>query len=204
MIGRLDRRRRAGAMTIAALLTLALLVATAPHKAASRPSARADAALELQTSPAPWAPGYTRLSRRLAALHLPGQSDTAFHIHALLRIFVDGRLVPVPAQIGIDPQGRFLAPLHTHDASGIIHIEADRRFPFTLGQFFTIWGVRLTDTAIGGYTDHGARRLRVYVDGRPVADPVAHILHAHDRIAVGYGPPGSFPTIDRTPFPPGL
>jgi hypothetical protein len=200
MIGRLDRRRRVGAMTIAALLALAFLVATARHKAASHPSA----ALGLQSGPAPWAPEYTLLSRRLAALRLPGQSDTAFHIHVLLRIFIDGRFVPVPAQIGIDPQSRFLAPLHTHDAGGIVHIEADRPFPFTLGQLFTIWGVRFTDTRIGGYADHGARRLRVFVNGRSVAHPSAHILRAHDRIVVGYGPPGSFPPVDRTQFPPGL
>ena len=41
-------------------------------------------------------------------------------------------------------------------------------------------------------------------NGRRVAHPAAHVLHAHDRIVVGYGPPGSFPTTDRTPFPPGL
>jgi hypothetical protein len=188
---------------LAALAALALLVATAPHES-TRASERGDATLGLQDGPAPWAPEYAFLSRRLAALQLPGQSDTVFHIHALLRIYVDGRPVPVPAQIGIDPQGRFLAPLHTHDASGIVHIEADRRFPFTLGQFFTIWGVRFTDTRIGGYTGHGDRRLRVYVNARAVADPVAHVLRAHDRIVVGFGRSGSFPTVDRTPFPPGL
>jgi hypothetical protein len=205
MIGRLARRRRVGAMTLAALAALAFLVATAPHKAASRPPARAAATtFGLQTGPAPWTPEYTFLSRRLAALRLPGQSDTVFHIHALLRIFIDGRFVPVPAQIGIDPEGRFLAPLHTHDASGVVHIEADRPFPFTLGEFFTIWGVRFSDTRIGAYADHGTRRLRVYVNGRRVADPVAHVLRAHDRIVVGYGPAGSFPAVDRTPFPPGL
>jgi hypothetical protein len=144
------------------------------------------------------------LATRLAALRLPGQSDTVFHIHVRLRISVDGRRVPVPSQIGIDPQGRFLAPLHTHDASGIVHIESDRPFAFTLGQFFTIWGVRFTDTRIGGYADVGDRRLRVYVDRRPIADPVHHVFGAHDRIAVGYGRPGSFPTVVNTAFPPGL
>jgi hypothetical protein len=198
MIGRLARRGRIGAPALAALAAVALLVATAPHR-----PARASA-LGLQTGPAPWAPEYSHLSRRLAALRLPGQSDTAFHIHALLRIYVDVRFVPVPAQIGIDPQGRFLAPLHTHDASGIVHIEADRPFPFTLGQFFAVWGVRFTNARIGGYADRGDRRLRVYVDGRLAADPVRHVLRAHDRIVVGYGAPGSFPTVDRTPFPPGL
>jgi hypothetical protein len=204
MSGRLEHRRRVGAMTLAALAALAFLVATAPRKAASRPSARADAPLGLQTGPVPWAPEYTFLRRRVAALRLPGQSDTVFHIHAHLRIFVNGRRVPVPAQIGIDPHGRFLAPLHTHDASGIVHVESDRPFPFTLGQFFAIWGIRFTDTRIGGYTDRDDRRLRVYVNGRHVAHPVGRVLRAHDRIVVGYGRPGSLPTVDRTPFPAGL
>lgn len=199
MISLRDRRARAGALAVAVLAAFAVALASSSHPAATH-----RAAAGLQTGPAPWAPEHASLGRRLAALHLPAQSDTAFHIHALLRIFVDGRFVPVPAQIGIDPQGRFLAPLHTHDASGVVHIEADRRFPFTLGQFFTIWGVRFTDARIGGYADRGARRLRVYVDGRPVAHPSEHVLRAHDRIVVGYGPPGSFPTVDRTPFPPGL
>jgi hypothetical protein len=190
--------RRLGATMLVALVGLALLVAVSSRNAAS---ARATAGL--QAGPAPWAPESRFLATRLAALRLPGQSDTAFHIHVRLRIFVDGRQVPVPSQVGIDPQGRFLAPLHTHDASGIVHIEADRPFPFTLGEFFTIWGVRFTDTRIGGYADAGDRRRRVYVDGRLVADPVHHVLGAHDRIVVGYGTPGSFPGRRAHPVPPG-
>jgi hypothetical protein len=204
MIGLLDRRRRALALALAAMLALGFALATGSHHAASRPSKRADVALGLQTGPAPWAPEYRFLAPRLHALRLPEQSDTAFHIHALLRIFVDGRRVPVPAQIGIDPQGRFLAPLHTHDPSGIVHIEADHPYPFTLGQFFTVWGVRFTDTGLGGYTAHGPKRLRVFLNGRRVAHPGARVLGAHDHIVVAYGAPGSFPTVDRTPFPPGL
>jgi hypothetical protein len=81
-----------------------------------------------------------------------------------------------------------------------VHIESDRPFPFTLGDFFTIWGVRFTNTRIGGYANAGDRRLRVYVDGRSVADPVDHVLRAHDRIVVGFGRPGAFPTVVHTAF----
>jgi hypothetical protein len=204
MIGLLNRRGRLVALAAAALLALAFLVVTASHDDARGRPAHAAAALGLQAGPAPWAPEHTYLAPRLTALHLPGASDTAFHIHALLRIYIEGRPVPVPAQIGIDPQGRFLAPLHTHDAAGIVHIESRRRYPFTLGQFFTIWGVRFGDTRIGGYANHGAHRLRVFVNGRRVAHPAGHVLGARDRIVVGYGPPRSFPTTDHTPFPPGL
>jgi hypothetical protein len=191
---------RAAVATIAVAAVLALVVATSTHGSAPG----AGAMTELQGGPAPWPPEHASLATRLRALALPAQSDTAFHIHALLRIFVDGRPVPVPAQIGIDPQGRFLAPLHTHDASGIVHIESLRPYPFTLGQFFTIWGVRFTDRRIGGYADRGPERLHVFVDGRPVTRPAEHVLRAHDRIVVGFGRPRSFPTVDRTPFPPGL
>lgn len=86
------------------------------------------------------------------------------------------------------------------------HLTAGRRraYPFTLAQVFAIWGVRFTDTRIGAYADHGTRRVRVFVNGQPGADPAGHILRAHDRIVVGYGPPHSFPTTDPTRFAPGL
>lgn len=199
MTGLPGPRARLAAIAATALLALTFALATTPHR-----TARAAAEAGLQAGPAPWAPEHASLARRLAALRLPGQSDTGFHIHARLRIFINGKPVPVPALIGIDPQGRFLAPLHTHDASGIVHVESQRPYPFTLGQFFTIWGVRFTDTRIAGYANHGAQRLRVFVNGRPVAHPAGRVLRAHDRIVVGYGPPRSFPTTDHTPFPPRL
>jgi hypothetical protein len=192
-------RLRLAALALAGLATLAVVLATGSHR-----SARASSGRGLQVGPPPWGPGHTGLARRLAALHLPAENDVAFHIHALLRVYVNGRAEPVPALIGIDPQAGRLAPLHTHDASGIVHIESARPYPFTLGQFFAVWGVRLTGTSLGSYVDAGSRRLRVFVDGRRVAHPAAHVLRAHDRIVVGYGPPGSFPTTDHTPFPPGL
>jgi hypothetical protein len=194
-------RRRGGAMTLATFVAVALLV-TAGSKALSQRTTSGSVALN--AGPAPWPPDYASLDRRLAALRLPAQSDAAFHIHVLLRIFVDGRPVTVPAQIGIDDQRGLVAPLHTHDASGIVHVEAVRPFPFTLGDFFAIWGVRFTDSRIGGYTDRGASRVRVYVNGRRAAHPVSHVLSEHDRIIVSYGPWRSSPTVDRTPFPPGL
>jgi hypothetical protein len=42
------------------------------------------------------------------------------------------------------------SPIHTHDTSGIVHIESPTVRPFTLGQFFDVWGVRFTSDCIGG------------------------------------------------------
>ncbi|HEU4655301.1 MAG TPA: hypothetical protein VFS47_15035, partial [Steroidobacteraceae bacterium] len=40
--------------------------------------------------------------------------------------------------------------LHTHDNSGILHVEAPEPATFTLGQFFDIWGQPLTNTNVAG------------------------------------------------------
>jgi hypothetical protein len=197
-------RPRVALTVILAVVLAAAVVLLARIGSGHDAHAAPDAGAGVQAGPAPWAPEYAHLAQRLDALGLPPTSDAGFHIHLYLRIWLDGRPVPVPSQLGIDPGGRFLAPLHTHDASGIVHVESVRPYPFTLGEVFRIWGVRFTDTTLGSYGPQGARRLRVYVDGRRVADPVAHVLQAHEHVVVGYGTPGSFPTIDRTPFPPGL
>lgn len=194
----LDPRTRLAAIVAAALLARTGAVATTADK-----TAPAAAAAGLQDGPAPWSPIYASLARRLAALRLPA-SDTAFYIHARLRVFINGKPVRVPAQIGIDPQGRFLAPLDTHDATGIVHIESQRPYPLTLGQFSTIWGVRFTDTRIGGYANQRAKGVRVFVHGPPVAHPAARVLRASERIVVGYGTPPLPPDHRPHPLPTGL
>jgi hypothetical protein len=118
---------------------------------------------------------------------------------------VHGRRVVVPAGIGIGPD--FISPLHTHDTTGVIHVESPDVRTFTLGAFFGVWGVRLTRRCLGGYCARGADRLRVYVGGRPVAgDPRLLPLAAHAEIVVALGTatqlPHPLPT--RYAFPPGL
>jgi hypothetical protein len=44
----------------------------------------------------------------------------------------------IPPQIGIIPD-KCIYWLHTHDGTGIIHIESPIKRDFTLGQFFDIW-----------------------------------------------------------------
>lgn len=150
----------------------------------------------LQATRAPWEPEYRFLVDRLAAVGVPPVGDESFHIHALVSVYIDGRKVPVPANIGIGitARGPVESPLHTHDDSGVIHVEADDEFPFTLGHLFDVWGVKLTPRQIGAYVGQGDRRLRVYVDGRPVRDPVRHVLADGQNIVVAYGAPQSFPT----------
>lgn len=184
--------RGGGALGVVAVLALVALIATNSGGGSSVKGAGSSAGL--QATPAPWAPEYRGLATRLQALNLPVQNDGAYHVHAALRVYVSGKQVPVPANIGAEPEARFLPSLHTHDPTGLIHIESSEEYPFTLGQFFTIWGVRLTSTDLGGYVAGAGNKLAVYVNGKPVANPAGYALKPHDDITVGYGKPGSFPT----------
>jgi len=64
---------------------------------------------------------------------LPG-----YHSHPNLTIILSGSHYPLPVDLGI--QGSCLKPLHTHDSTGVIHIEPDENRTFTLNDFFLIWG----------------------------------------------------------------
>jgi hypothetical protein len=179
-----------GALAVAAVI--ALIATSGGGKSVHVTGAGASAGL--QATSAPWAPEYAGLQTRLAALNLPAGMDGAYHVHAALRVYVDGKQVPVPANVGIEPEAGSMASLHTHDTSGVIHIEASEKYPFTLGQFFTIWGVKFTSTQLGSYVAHAGNGLTVYASGKPVSNPAGYVMNPHDDIVVGYGKPGSFPT----------
>ncbi|MCW2971183.1 MAG: uncharacterized protein JWO23_2310 [Solirubrobacterales bacterium] len=196
------KRLKLGGVSLAglAIAVVAVLIAAGGGGASPRVSG-AGAGASLQVTQAPWAPEYSGLATRLAALKLPGQSDGGYHIHAMLRVYVNGKQIPVPANVGIDPNATSLAPLHTHDTSGIVHIESTEQYPFTLGQFFTIWGVKLTSSQLGGYVAGNGKALSVYANGELVHNPVGYVMNAHDDIVVGYGRPGSFPTSFQYEWP---
>jgi hypothetical protein len=161
------------------------------------------------TNRAPWpANNGSDLRARLAALGLPAlsQEGTLLHVHEHLDVFVRGRRVVVPALIGIDPYARFISPLHTHDATGIIHVESPTVRTFTLGEFFGVWGVRFDSNCLGAYCTGGGSALRVYADGQPVSDPGLLALTAHEEIVVAFGTPGQLPrpVPSSYDFPPGL
>jgi hypothetical protein len=167
-------------------------------------SVPASAQLALLDTAPPWQPNYKQLPQRVQAMGLPGFNETTFHIHAWLHIYDDGKAVTVPANIGIIAASGFLSPLHTHDTTGIIHMEADQEYDFTLGQFMNVWGVEFSDNQLGSLKSKGDQTLQVYLNGQLVKDPVNVVMHEHDNIVIGYGKPGSFPKERKLDWPPGL
>jgi hypothetical protein len=190
------RRRRlwqlgvAGAIGVGVVVVIALVVVK-PGSGSSSDSTKATEPLPgIQTGPPPWPPELADLRQRLQILGLPASPSMSanLHNHDLLQIFVHGKPVEVPQSIGINPTAGFLTSLHTHDNSGIIHVESPTVENFTLGQFFDVWGVRLSPTCIGGLCNSGQNQLRAYVDGKPWSgDPRAIPLKQHEDIVLTYG-----------------
>lgn len=112
------------------------------------------------------------------------------HIHPKLNITVNGEPLVIPKDIGItmslykdhslDRYGMSgMAPLHTHDDTGIIHAESNTNRNYTLGQFLKIWG-GLDDIVNNG----NSNLIKMTVDGSPVTDFNNHILKDGEQISL--------------------
>jgi hypothetical protein len=149
----LGRMRRSPAVVAAALVTLlgtVLAGCSVPGDDTGR------------TTP-PW-PRPTDLQHRAdeAGLENVWGRRLAEHVHTHLTITDGDTPVVVPGNIGHDASDRFAAQVHTHDTSGILHVESPTRDTFTLGQFFDEWGVSLGPAHVGGLRGE----LTVWVDGK--------------------------------------
>jgi hypothetical protein len=141
--------------------------------------------------------------RTVDGIQCDAAEQVAYHVHTHLAVYVDGRLRPLPAGVGIvepeaeaTPAGAFDAAsrcyywLHVHAQDGVIHIESPTLTTYTLGQFFAIWGQPLSADRVG--PDRGP--VAVFVDGRRVVgDPAAITLGSHRDIQIDVGRPAPPP-----------
>jgi hypothetical protein len=163
----------------------------------------------MQTGSPPWPPETAGLRARLAAIGLPALTGegTAQHTHEHLDLWVDGQPVTIPSDIGINQAAGFLSPIHTHDATGIIHVESPVVRDFTLGEFFDVWGVRFDGHCVGGTCDGSGRTLSVDVNGQAfTGDPRSLVLEDHEEIVVAIGTTTQLPSPipSSYSFPSGL
>ena len=110
----------------------------------------------------------------------------AEHIHPDLTIIIDGQNVPIPTGIGLGPNGNL--PIHTHDSSGIIHIESTKLLPFRLRDFFTIWGQPFSKNDILGNVANKTHKVTMTVDGRPSNAYGSLLLQDLQDVVIQYGP----------------
>jgi hypothetical protein len=129
----------------------------APAAGSSVPVLAANATL-IGTSPgtAPaWADGSTASGGKGTPVGGVGcLVNENYHIHSHLTIMKDGVTQRIPQQIGLTGCAY---ELHTHDYSGMIHVETSTAKTFTLGQFFSVWGEPLSNTNVAGLSGQSVR-----------------------------------------------
>jgi hypothetical protein len=155
----------------------------------------------------PWPAPSDPMARAQAAGLVPETAERLqYHVHSHLDVFKDGKPIVVPGGIGIDTTNSnvqtgevdgypayggitgcdkpCISPLHTHDATGVLHTESATKKNNTFGQFLTEWNVTLPPGA------------KVYVNGAEfTGDPATIPLSNNKEIAVVIGtPPASIPS----------
>jgi len=122
------------------------------------------------------------------------------HEHAHLTILIRGQIKTVPAFIGITATQ--ICWLHTHDTSGIIHVEAGDSRTFTLGDVFALWRQPLNETTIDGDRVGTGESIQATVNQQAYTGaPETIVLKNHEDIVLQLGPP--FSTVQPFVWPAG-
>lgn len=104
-------------------------------------------------------------------------SRRGLHFHPELTVFVEGEKVELPANLGI---GAVHNPIHTHDTSGVIHLEFQgvvRRDDLKIEKFFEVWGKN--------FMEFGSS-VTMTVDGEENAELQNYVMGDGDKIELHY------------------
>lgn len=107
-----------------------------------------------------------------------GHQNLAFHVHPKMKISVDGVNETIPANIGIN--AGCMSEIHTHDATGEIHVESingDRLKEMSLADLYKVWG---TSPERDGYN------LEIYLNGELKNSVVEIPIIDHSQIEMKY------------------
>ena len=150
-----------------------------------------------------WPVNYTNLAGAMSALGLTPTQEAASvnHYHVHIQLIVDGHEVPIPADIGLDNATATFSEVHTHDDTGVVHIESGvTSFRATLADVFDMWGVYLSPKCVGGYCGG----VKMWVNGKPSTAFGGLVLQSHMAITLLEGaPPKNFAPAKSYKFPAG-
>ncbi|UFS61031.1 hypothetical protein [Subtercola endophyticus] len=114
------------------------------------------------------------------------------HIHAHLTVSINGVEQTVPANTGINAVTGVTQPLHTHDTTGILHVESPVQETFELGRFFDEWGLALQPSGVGGVQQSSTENFTVFVNQAPYSgDPAQIVLTNRMDIDLVFTPRGA-------------
>lgn len=121
----------------------------------------------------------------IVSAQLIDASTMKTHVHPQLSATINGDPRTIPANVGtpsgpwadhsLDQYGMTrMSPLHTHDASGRVHVESNKVRDFTLREFLAVWGARVDANQVLDHSVDSGHRAYLVVDGveRQITDTV--------------------------------
>jgi hypothetical protein len=209
---------RSRPVSVTALVGLALLIALAACSGQSslnpRVSPQQHAVRQLAADPIQLVPGTTvgqvvfpegdtstgGQGQQVDGVNCRKALSSIYHHHVHLSLFVNGVQYAIPRGTGMKNPGKsnFIYHadcfyfLHTHDETGIIHIEPPTSKPYGLHQYFGIWGMPLSTSNVAGYQG----TVTVFVNGTQVnVDPNTLKFNPYDQITLEVGQPVVTPPV---------
>ena len=118
-----------------------------------------------------------------AEMNIGGHTNLKLHIHANLRILINGQLELIPPNIGIS--AGIMRPVHTHEPDGVVHMEGACVRDFKLDDFFEVWGKEFNSQCIfENCANSGV--LRMSVNGKENNEFGDYIMRDEDSILIEY------------------
>jgi hypothetical protein len=127
-------------------------------------------------------------------IHCAKSLKATFHHHVHLSLFVNGTQIAIPRGTGMKnpAKSNFIYHadcfywLHTHDETGIIHMEAPTSRFYDLHDYFYEWGESLSATNVAGYTG----TVTVFINGvQQSIDPRQIRFSPYEEITLELGSP---------------
>lgn len=109
-----------------------------------------------------------------------GHLQNNTHYHTQLNIVFNGQNYPVTENIGI--KGECMHPVHTHDGTGLIHVDYPTPYKFTLGDFFNTWGIIFNKRQLGNIRIEDGYRITMKVNGIVINEFEKYVLRDRDQI----------------------
>lgn len=126
-------------------------------------------------------------------------AQNSYHIHVHLTIYIKGKLVTIPKNIGIAPDGSCLYWMNTQTSDGIIHTEApQKQSNLALDDFLTIWHVGFAKLNFPQELTQPTG-WKIFVNGQPFTGNVTAPINtevplsSHDIVTLEYGTPNTKP-----------
>ena len=109
-------------------------------------------------------------------------NGVGMHIHPELSITIKGEKMEIPANTGIT--GGCMHPIHTHDDSGMLHLEFKTPRDVKVSEFFEMWGKRFDSECILDNCNGPDGTVKMKVNGQESTEFGNAVMRDHDQIEI--------------------